>query len=430
MKLNYTLPLIGLAVAACAPAPIELPEPSTGELDVTRPLVLMDQMGSGFRDFEQFRSAQESSVAQLIANQLEASGAGRLANGLMVDELGFGNRRKLGYTIDCNGDTFLFAIPFEGMPSQFNTDNYTKGMPYNVQAVPEFKISDLDNANFDETNPYYERISTHETPIEALRELNPTSFAVWMGMDDIYQYAKTGASDESLFTSVTEFEANLDSLLRNVSRAGGNGVIATIPDMIDAPFFNLIPWNALDIDADQAMQLNLVYLLNQDITFEEGPNGFVYQEGLMNFQMNENDKIVVTVDLDEVKCNMYGSLTPFPDQEVLSETEIRSINERRRAFNEIIRVKAERFGLALVDMDALLNPIKDGSQFFDGIEVSGVFASGGFYSIDGYNPTGRGSAIITNAFISALNERYNANIPAVSVSEYEGATLPSQVGLQ
>lgn len=429
MKFYYIVPVLFCFIIACEPAEINLPNASLNGIDGTRPLIVMDQMGSGFRDFELFQSAQQSSIAQLLANQMEVAGSENLQNAFMRDDLGFGNRRKLGYTIDCNSDTFLFAIPVEGNPSSLNNDNVAANEPLNIQAVPNLKIADLNNTQADEQNPYYARISSHETPLEGIRELNPTSFAVWLGMDDVYQHAKNGAGTDTELTPIDEFESNLEELLQKLTVIGRKGVIATIPDMLDAPFFNLVEWNALDISQEQADQLNLLYLIDPSIDFEEGPNGFVYQEGVTRNQMNENEKVIVTVDLDAVKCDMYGSLTAFEDEDVLSEEEIEDINAARIAYNNIIRSKAQKFGLALVDIEQIISPIEEGSQFFDGIEVSGEFASGGFYSVDGYNPTARGSAIITNEFIQALNERYGANIPLVSISEFNGVTLPNMIGL-
>ena len=49
---------------------------------------------------------------------------------------------------------------------------------------------------------------------------------------------------------------------------------------------------------------------------------------------------------------------------------------------------------------------------------------GGVFTLDGIHPTNTGHAVISNAFITALNWRYGAGIPWVSVRDaYESDPL-------
>jgi hypothetical protein len=58
----------------------------------------------------------------------------------------------------------------------------------------------------------------------------------------------------------------------------------------------------------------------------------------------------------------------------------------------------------------------------NGVTYSGEPVRGNFYSLDFFSPTPRGNALLTNAFIVAINTAYRANIPAIDVNK-----LPTSV---
>ena len=53
-----------------------------------------------------------------------------------------------------------------------------------------------------------------------------------------------------------------------------------------------------------------------------------------------------------------------------------------------------------------------------------TFVKGGFFSLDGIHATARGSAIIANAFIDAINKQYNAMVPKANVNDYPTVQFP------
>ena len=49
---------------------------------------------------------------------------------------------------------------------------------------------------------------------------------------------------------------------------------------------------------------------------------------------------------------------------------------------------------------------------------------GQFFSLDGITPTGRGSALIANEFIKAINEKYQTRIPQTDANSFPGILFP------
>ena len=149
------------------------------------------------------------------------------------------------------------------------------------------------------------------------------------------------------------------------------------------------------------------------------------QDGAITRQMTPNELLVLTLPLDDVKCNNYGSIFPFADEHVLTETEIANIQEAVDGYNVTIAQLAEEFELGLVDMNKLIKSLasNDGLNF-DGVNVSTTFVSGGVFSLDGIHPTPKGNAIIANEFIATINATYGANVPMVNQVAYSGVVFP------
>ena len=79
--------------------------------------------------------------------------------------------------------------------------------------------------------------------------------------------------------------------------------------------------------------------------------------------------------------------------------------------------------LAVADIRAKVAALTTGFVY-NGISMSSKFVSGGAYSLDGlyFNP--RGSAIMANEIIKALNTKYKANIKQVNAVTYGATYFP------
>lgn len=119
--------------------------------------------------------------------------------------------------------------------------------------------------------------------------------------------------------------------------------------------------------------------------------------------------------------SVEGVSLPLSDNWVLTPEEQELLNNATVAYNQVIANLAAAYDLALVDTNALQNMvIETGIPLSDGSTVTGEFGTGGGFSLDGVHPSPRGSAIIANLFIDAINAKYGSNLPGVDPLDYTG----------
>ncbi|HKL90143.1 MAG TPA: hypothetical protein VJ880_03065, partial [Allomuricauda sp.] len=119
--------------------------------------------------------------------------------------------------------------------------------------------------------------------------------------------------------------------------------------------------------------------------------------------------------------SINGVAVPLADQWVLTPEEQATVETALMAYNQTIAGLATAYDLAFVDANALLNELKEnGFQQADGSVVDATFATGGGFSLDGVHPSPRGYAIVANAFVAAINTKYNSNLPDVNPLDYTG----------
>lgn len=254
---------------------------------------------------------------------------------------------------------------------------------------------------------------------------DPTFFALNIGMEEVLDHARSGAKNESLLTPA-QFESSYVPILNQLVSGGAKGVVATLPDVTEMPFFTTIPYNGLNLDAESAETLNEIY--NPiGIYFNVGVNPFVIEDpnaGVFGVrQMQEGEMILLSVPLDSVKCYKMGSVFPFRNEFVLTQEEINEIRTNTAAYNDMIITKAAEKGLALADVRQFYSSLVSGITY-NGISMSAKFVSGGAYSLDGINLNPRGNALLANVFIRSINEFYTARIPFSDPTHYRGNIFP------
>ncbi|MCE9539982.1 MAG: SGNH/GDSL hydrolase family protein, partial [Bacteroidetes bacterium] len=179
----------------------------------------------------------------------------------------------------------------------------------------------------------------------------------------------------------------------------------------------------------QADSLNDIYVPAglTHITFEQGRNGFVIDDASANGgvrQLHAGEFITLSVPLDSMKCEKYGLVyNTIKNRYALDSSEVFMIDAAINSYNAVIIQKAAQYNLALTDMHAYFNSVKSGIKW-NGADFNSTFVSGGFFSLDGYNPNQKGYALIANEFIKAINTKYNAIIPTVNCVECDGVLFP------
>ncbi|MFD2517801.1 G-D-S-L family lipolytic protein [Salinimicrobium flavum] len=122
-----------------------------------------------------------------------------------------------------------------------------------------------------------------------------------------------------------------------------------------------------------------------------------------------------------------GITFPMKDELVLTEDEVNMLNTARMAFNTSIQGIAQQKGLAYVDVNEIIQQMATGGIPYDGGLVTAEFVTGGAFSLDGIHLTPRGSAILANRMIDAINAKYGATVPKVNVGNYGTITVSNDV---
>jgi hypothetical protein len=140
-------------------------------------------------------------------------------------------------------------------------------------------------------------------------------------------------------------------------------------------------------------------------------------------QMLPGELVSLNVPLDSVKCNKMGVLFPFRDEFILDHLELDALRERISGYNQAIISLADHYGLAVVRSDQFYHKLTDGFAY-NGINLSAQFVSGGSYSLDGVQLNPRGTALLANEFIKAINKQFHARIPLANGIMTDAAIFP------
>ena len=416
-----------------------------GEMDVTKYVSIGGSAAAGYADDALSFYTQENSFSAIIATQLEkVDGSGFTQPFMSQGSVGVNfdgfSSFKLGYKTDCLGVTSLSPVrkAAQGDINALSINIYSS--PFRNMGVPNLKSTDISTAGFGNPangagnfNPFFARMCSNQELSSVFTDISTqqaTLFTVFLGMDEVLAYAKKGASAGSL-TPVNGapgigFNGSYEQLLVSLTQNGAKGAVATIPDVTELPYFTTIPYNGLNLDEAGAESLNQVY--NPiGLFFNVGTNPFVIEDpsaGVFGVRkMEPGEKILLSVPLDSVKCFKMGSLFPFRNEFILTNTEIAEIQSFTNQYNDLINSKAAEKGLALVDAKTFYSKLKAGIVY-NGIAMDARFVSGGAFSLDGINLNPRGNALFANFFIDAMNKKYNAKIPFADATKYNGIIFP------
>ncbi len=429
MKIRTLLLILpALLLWACEPE-IDQFEPSAGEADFSVFVSVGNSLTAGFADGELYRYSQENSFPNIMARQLGYVGNEIFRQPLMKDDLGFGNRLVLGMAEDCQGNESLGPVPAGGTPDPGNFESIAEDGPFHNLGVPGAKTSHLLAAGYGVLNPYYGRFATNPSTSSVIGQtmaLDPSFFTLWIGNNDILGFAMGGGEGEPI-TPPEDFQNYYGLLLSQLTANGARGAVANIPDIASIPFFNTFPYNALVLTSQPLIDmLNEAYNELDHISFSFGPNGFVVSDpgapGGMR-QLVAGEKLLLSLPMDKIRCEGWGSQAPIPAEYYLSLGQLSQIEDAVESYNAIIAQYAKDLDLALADANTILKNAKSGI-YFDGLEFNTAFVTGGVFSLDGVHLSPRGNAIVANLFLEAINEQYNASIPLVSVTKFDGIIFP------
>ncbi len=466
-KTSLLVVLVGLSISSCAPKLNEpVTAPSKGNADFTKYVAVGNSLTAGFADNGLYVEGQQNSYPEMLAMQFKVVGGGNFMTPFFTDA----EKSGLGYLtlngFDAKGNpsigfqtsnlaatspsnlkgliTFISGGPVSPTnPNYYKTIKFTNGFANqsNNLGIPGIRLSDIISKSYaiddynparpdsalyyiNDYNPFYDRLlptGFKNTPYLAFAaSTKPTFFSSWLGNNDILQFAGSGGGaglgGQILITPIDKFPLLYGLLINTMTANGAKGVVASIPDVTDVPFFTTVTINSIQAAVGKPVQ---IYVMTGNA---DGTNG-------VPRVIDVSDYILLTAQPNIGKPDGSGfphgfhPLNPLKNSEVLDKDEATVVKSTIQAYNQAILAIGQSKSLAFMDANALLKSFKQ-PQPFNGATYSSAFISGNLFSLDGVHLTPAGYAIVANEYIKAINTTYQSNIPFVSVSQYRGVKFP------
>ena len=339
--IKFMIGLLAIGLVSCEPefenAVTDEGFYDAGDADFSNYVSLGNSLTAGYADGALYRSGQEDSYPNIMAEQFGFVGGGDFTQPLTSDNFGgllyggvqiSGNRLVL--SADENGNPF--PTPLDGTPT---TDVTTSAAgPFNNMGVPGAKSFHLVTPGYGSVagvangtaNPWYARFATSEssTVLADAASLNPTFFSLWIGNNDILGYATSGGSgvdqagnfDPSTYggndiTDPNVFAAAYSAQVDALVAGGAKGVLLNIPDVTSIPYFTTVPTRSIPLDAATAGAVNAQFALYNGALGQLVAGGFISAEEAairaINFVEGVNYPIMTDVDLTDVTAILIGA---------------------------------------------------------------------------------------------------------------------------
>ena len=338
--IKFMIGLLAIGLVSCEPefenAVTDEGFYDAGDADFSNYVSLGNSLTAGYADGALYRSGQEDSYPNIMAEQFGFVGGGDFTQPLTSDNLGgllyggvqiTGNRLVL--SADENGNPF--PTPLDGTPTTDVTTS--EAGPFNNMGVPGAKSYHLVTPGYGSVagvangtaNPWYARFATSEstTVLADAASLNPTFFSLWIGNNDILGYATSGGSgvdqtgnlDPSTYggndiTDPNVFAAAYSAQVDALVAGGAKGVLLNIPDVTSIPYFTTVPPRSIPLDAATAGAVNAQFALYNGALGQLVAGGFISPEEAairaINFVEGVNYPIMTDVDLTDVTAILIG----------------------------------------------------------------------------------------------------------------------------
>ena len=472
MKIKYLLlSVFMLALWSCETDVVNpdevYPDPyldiDSGDADFSNYVAMGEGITAGMTDNSLFMAGQMNSYPNIMAGVMSMAGGGEFTQPYTNDNVGgmlVGGNQVWGPRLFFNG-----AGPATVSGNISNEATSTMPGPYNNMAFPFVNgihmvapgYGSLAGLAAGAANPWFVRSASSDgaTVLGDAAGQMP-SFVTVMPGNDFYAYAAFGASGGGGtmldLTSPQGMLVGVGATLQTLGAMVPSGVVTTLPDPTNTPQWNTVPWNSIPLDQATADQLNAQLAAPYNgavaaaalfgiISPEEaalrfvnpvaGQNGVLIEDESLTLidlsalggpvlpnirQANANDKIglfalpVLGTPVDPTNpALIMGVSVPLPDAMTLMGSEILDIQSQLATANAAISASVPN-GWALFDLGGLYNEVVTTGVFEDDFNMTGDLVFGGFFSLDGYNPTSRGSALIAKKMMEAIDATWGSNL--------------------
>jgi hypothetical protein len=476
MSIKYIyLFLIVFGFTACTDDNITDPIPpppmlEAGTANFSNYVAIGDSQTSGFTDGALFKSGQKNSMPNILSKNMATVGGGAFTQPETSDDIGgllfAGNvitslTNRFYFDLDAFAPAILPGTPttdvIPGLSGQFNNMGVPGAKSFHFVA-PGY--GNAAGVPFGFANPFFARFASGPTATilgDAMAQ-GPSFFTLWAGSLDVTSYALAGGDgvnqagnfDPSTYGSsdITDpvvFGQVIGGMLAGLNAIGAQGVVANIANPLLLPYFSVIPYNAVPLDANTAALLNQGFaqynggLLQMEaasvistaerilrtINFEEGQNAVTLVDeyltdlttyGLPSYrQANEVDLIPLTAQFvigTTVGGNpllINGVSVPLEDEWVLTPQEQAEVETATATFNAIIREATTQNGYGFVDIESIMTQLATIGVPSGDFRPTSQYALGGALSLDGIHTNARGNALIANEFLKAIDATYGSN---------------------
>ena len=446
-------------------------EVDSGDADFSTYVAMGEGITAGMTDNSLFIAGQANSYPNIMAGVMSMAGGGEFTQPYVNDNVG-------GMLV--GGQQFWFPrLYFDGAGPANVTGNITTEAtstvpgPYNNMAFPFVNGIHMVAPGYGSiaalsqglANPWFVRAASSEgtTVLGDAAGQMPT-FVTLVPGNDFAGYAGFGASGLAGTLDVSGSQGMLvgvGATLQTLAAMVPNGVVTTLPDPTNTAQWNTVTYNSVPLDQATADQINSAFtayngglLLAQSfglLTAEEvanrtlatrvaGNNPILIQDETLTDlspfgiplplmrDANANDKISLfagTVLGQPADPNnplsIIGVTAPLEDQFTLMASEIEYIQSELNTANTAI-VASVPSGWALFDLAGLYNDIVTTGVMEDDFMMTGDLVFGGFFSLDGYHPTSRGSALIAKKMMEAIDATWGSTL---SISNLDIGDYPT-----
>ena len=316
-------------------------------------------------------------------------------------------------------------------------------------------------------NPYAVRLtgnSPNATILELALAQNPTFFTLSeFGGNDVLGYATSGGDGSNPITPTATFDAALNATVGALTATGAKGAIGNLPNITSLSFFTTVTFDALNptnpalapqipvLNAQLYGPLDNIFtafgepdrinllsdtdanpvLINDENTVDRSaeitaaltpvlgaPTAAAFGAIFGKARQATNDDLILltaataiatTVPGPPAPVNVNGVSYPLADNFVLTPEEQNDIAVATQAYNSSLSSAASSNGLALVDLNAILDEASSTGIIFDDFNLNTDLIFGGLVSLDGVHLTARGYALMANAFLKAIDTTYGSN---------------------
>ena len=477
MKIKYLLlSVFMLALWSCETDVVNpdevYPDPyldiDSGDADFSTYVAMGEGITAGMTDNSLFMAGQMNSYPNIMAGVMSMAGGGEFTQPYTNDNVGgmlVGGNQVWGPRLFFNG-----AGPATVSGNISNEATSTMPGPYNNMAFPFVNgihmvapgYGSLAGLAAGAANPWFVRSASSDgaTVLGDAAGQMP-SFVTVMPGNDFYAYAAFGASGGGGtmldLTSPQGMLVGVGATLQTLGAMVPSGVVTTLPDPTNTPQWNTVPWNSIPLDQATADQLNAQLAAPYNgavaaaalfgiISPEEaalrfvnpvaGQNGVLIEDESLTLidlsalggpvlpnirQANANDKIglfalpVLGTPVDPTNpALIMGVSVPLPDAMTLMGSEISDIQSQLATANAAISASVPN-GWALFDLGGLYNEVVTTGVFEDEFNMTGDLVFGGFFGLDGYHPTSRGSALIAKKMMEAIDATWGSNLSDVGL---------------